>query len=292
METTLLRDLIEFIEHQIDERGLFKVILAPVTIVGALVAIGAISGDGVFSAAVRIVVAVMVFVLVIGLAVRNRELRTDLEDKTRMAGRYAQEIVDLHGLDYDILRWEERMEFGRQHMTSTCRIHIRVNEGSPPLKLCWLTSLGPDRTVHEAEQRGVRVKVLAVDEGNDDGARLPVVNEWQSDGLRTFVDFTEALEPGRERQILVQLQWPGYDSPLCNGNTEVQQYIWHRKVHALSLTYTFAKDVGLRTAPAVATTGGVPKPKSTFDGPSGVASVTVAEWTTCSQKFSIRIDPR
>ncbi len=262
--------LVELIEEQLDEHRVLGVVLAPLALVSLLVTLGVLPNGLV---AIRLGVGLLVAVLLIALGFRNRQHRATHAEQRRQLIDFADALVDSDALQFDLPSWAETHVVSKDSCTTTRTIVVR-NTGSSPLLVCWHQHKGPFETddLPKSARRKVRLRV-AEKEGDEQLVDCPVTIRWFGPQLRAYVRFQEAIQPGDDRTIQVEIDWPGWRTPILDDRQDRYEYIFHRTVGKFEFHIEFNSDVGLDHELRVQSTGGLPRPESALN--SGKASVDV-----------------
>lgn len=239
--------LTRLVEAQIDHRGILKVLLAPMTIVGALATLGFFSGTSAVAIISLIAGAVAAVTLVSWLGLRNRQLRHARDRSTLDAASYAGLLLELRGLDYDIDLWEETQTIDSKGMSFQRRLKLRAT-GNEPLFMTRVTQEPPyNGSSLSARQRSrVTFSVRMVDGDGEEGARLSCTHKWvDGDRLALYARFKQPLNPGDCVELMYRMAWPGYTTPLTDGGVDIYRYRFHRKVGAFRFVLKFMPDLEL-----------------------------------------------
>lgn len=287
----VIDDLMRYIERAIDRNGLAKVILAPLTAAALLVGLGIIAGGPLWAQVTRLVVAAIIFIMLISLAARNRSYRSQLKASQLAAVKYADRIIELNGLTYEIESWSEEQFVSKDRLKKTIRLVAR-SSGTNSLLLCWHISKGPYSVgrLSDRERSNVRAYVNEVDSNGTVGANLTITPSWNESDLKLYVELPEPLAPGKSLCLLFSFDWPSWQTPLSAGETDVVEYKFHRTIENFQLKIVLDKNIGLKDEPRISTTGSLPRPKVEYT--DGRSEINVPSWTAPTREFTLRITPK
>src|SRR6266545_4893643 len=199
------RDPIDWIESQVREHGLLRVLWAPVLVVAVVSSLSAwFAGNplaGLF-VAVSLVAIWAVVLLVVSLTQAQR-IRNDFDQLKWSLSTLRQYVVDQLPATPRSVLWRDEIDVernGDMHARTEFRILV---EGDRALHFLEFGQVG--EPLSRAEQRQV-VFTVRQDPG---GARVPVDVEWESDtSARFWVHFSTPIQPGTEFGIAYEFTWP------------------------------------------------------------------------------------
>jgi hypothetical protein len=218
----MLQDFIEWLREQIAERGLGKVLLSVIGILGAAGSAGTLFDSLPSRAAALVVVLLAAGALVIFLITRRGLLHSELATKSNLLREYCQVIQDESGVKLEFSRWDQTIEINpRGDALVTRRVSVTFAGGglhflAHNLRYYGVSPLTPRlRQQVKATAREISVDGMA-------GARFTTTSSWRSDSEhQILVHFGRPIASGNEVSVEIQWTWPRYSVDLMQGGVEI-----------------------------------------------------------------------
>lgn len=138
------------------------------------------------------------------------------------------------------------------------RLDLRIQVGVQQLDFC----SGICKTDSDVgDKNAVHVEAYWLDASGQQGARLDVLPDWESDhNCRIYTYFTEPRPPHDVFELRYVWVWPGYSSRLVNGEAEDARWKFHRRCDRLSCQLILEQGLEHFPPPLVTAFPGSPRP--------------------------------
>jgi hypothetical protein len=264
----LVGDFQRFLEQLVMRYGLWRVVLAPYSLVPVLSGLG-IAFDLRFAVLLGgVSLIVMSFVMIVWLSYRLRIERHDNQDLRRVANNYADIVLSTRPVPFQYQLWEEYIDVGRGgDATIEQYLTIRVVKRTVPVYIIWVKQhQSPRLPMSDLQRRRVSVTARRfapfAEQGRRHGAAHITTLRWETGNkLCAMIHLDEPLQFDDLVHLHLRWIWPGYFRELGRGGRDVIDWTVPAGISGLVCSLTFREDCGLREGLDVTPYVGTPIPR-------------------------------
>ena len=217
----MFQSFIDWLDEEIKERGLGKVLVSVGALLGIAGAVGTLFGSLPLRAAALVAFVVAALAIAVFLIGDSRKSRSENTKMSALLQQYCDVVGQKSQVRLDISEWTQKVEVSKRgHATVTRRITLVPSEDYLHflhLDLGQYGSSPPSRRVRH------RIKAVAreISVDGEEGARFITTEWWRNESWhQILVHFTEPVAIGHKVTVEVRWDWPLYSGDLMGGNIE------------------------------------------------------------------------
>jgi hypothetical protein len=223
------------IRWTLDERGVWKTIVAPVPILGLLTALGLISRES----APTILAIVLIFEALVIVAWLNRKLKQckqisvanqaqfeeELESKNKILERYVERILAGPHREHKVKNWKHIYTYSL-HGDAVIEEWETIVNGPEPLSFTQHTVIAS----RQLDSNGKSAVTVVANHVNTDGRTLgaaidQITTKWSNNQeLQATLHFLDQIAPHQTFQYYMKWTWPRLSEHLLTGG--VEEFYW------------------------------------------------------------------
>jgi hypothetical protein len=264
----LAGDFQRFLEQLVMRYGLWRVVLAPYSLVPVLSGLGIVFDLRLAVFLGSISLTAVSFVLIVWLSYRLRVERHVNQDLERVTNNYAEIMLSTRPVPFQYELWEEYIVVGRggdavieQYLT------IRVVKRTKPVHIVWVKQHQSSRLpMSDLQHRRVSVTARRfapfAEHGRRHGAGHITTLRWEAGNkLCAMIHLDEPLQFDDLVHLHLRWIWPGYFRELVRGGRDVIDWRVPAGITGLACSLTFREDCGLREGLDLTPYAGTPIPR-------------------------------